>query len=214
MKRYFLLLTIFATTISLTSAQMEFGIRGGFLKTNRSFKPDRKSSSVSNTKNYGLVFTTGWQNYWGSLWGVQAEAALTERGYKYMQGDTAEYKLTQQMVEVPLMGQIRLTYKRVSLLLNGGPYVGYVLKQTEDVTYKGVTTSTDIKFIKTYDRRFQYGLTFGPGLNVNCNSFAVQAEARYYMGYAHLYNPAVTGAPTESQETGFGVFVGLMYRFK
>jgi len=210
MKRYFLLLTLLAITISLVSAQTELGVRGGFLTTNRNFKPDRKSSGLSSANNYGLVVTLFGQKYLG----IQAEAALTERGYKYLQGDTAEYRLTQQVVEIPIMAQARLTYRNVSLLLNAGPYFGYILKQTEELTYLGVTTSTDTKFVKTYDRRFQYGLAGGPGLNVRFGSIAVQVEARYYMGYAHLYNPAITDAPSKSQETGLGMFVGLMYRFK
>ena len=210
MKRYILLIVILSVTVSMATAQMELGVRGGFLTTNRNFKPDRKSSSVGNANNYGLVFTLYGQKYLG----IQAEAALTERGYKFRQGDTADYKLTQQMVEIPIMAQAHISYHNVSLLLNAGPYFGYVLKQTEDVTYNGVTTSADTKFIKSYDRRVQYGLAGGPGLNVRLGSFALQAEVRYYMGFAHLYNPAIADAPIESKETGLGMFVGLMYRFK
>ncbi|SDC74777.1 porin family protein [Williamwhitmania taraxaci] len=214
MKRYFLFIVLLAASISMASAQMELGVRGGFLTTNRSFKPDRKSSSVGNANNYGLVVTNWGEKFWGIQWGIQAEVALAERGYKYLQGDTADYKLTQQMVEVPLMAQLHLTYRAVSLFLNAGPYFGYVLKQTEELTRDGITTSTDTKFLKGYDRRFQYGLTGGPGLNVHFGSIALQAEVRYYMGFAHLYNPAVEGVPSASKETGLGMFVGLMYRFK
>lgn len=208
MKRYLILVTLIVSTISVATAQMEVGVRGGFLTSSRSFKPDRKSSNVANT-NYGLIFTCFGQKYLG----VQIEAALTQRGGKYMVGDSA-YKLTQQMVELPIMSQARISYKGVSLLLNVGPYFGYVLNQTEDITYQGVTTTTDIKFIKTYDRRFQYGLTGGPGVNVLLGPIAVQGEVRYYYGLSHLYNPAADIAPAESQETGLGVFVGIMYRFK
>lgn len=209
MKRYLIIIVLLTTTVSIANAQLELGVRGGLLTTTRDFKPTRKQTSISSANNYGLVVTFFGQKYLG----VQAEASLTERGCKYLQGDSA-YKLTQQAVEVPIMAQARITYHGVSLLLNAGPYVGYVLKQTEELTYNGTTTTTDVKFIKTYDRRFQYGLALGPGLNVALGRIALQAEVRYYMGYAHLYNPSASGAPLKSQETGLGMFAGIMYRFK
>lgn len=209
MKRFLILIALLGSTIAIASAQVEVGVRGGFLTTNRSFKPDRKSTSISNANNYGLVFILFGQKYLG----VQAEAAFTQRGCNYMRGDSA-YKLKQQMVEIPLMAQARISYKGVSLLLNVGPYFGYVLSQTEDITYKGTTTSTDTKFIKSYDRRFQYGITAGPGIKVNIGPVALQSEVRYYHGLSHLYNPAAEATPIESKESGLGVFVGVMYRFK
>jgi len=73
------LLLILLLVCSIPSfSQLEIGIRGGFLTTNRNFVPDIKSKSIGSINNYGLVFTVFGEKFLG----MQTELAMTERGYK------------------------------------------------------------------------------------------------------------------------------------
>jgi|GEM_PF-1594683 len=202
------LLLILLLVCSIPSfSQLEIGIRGGFLTTNRNFVPDIKSKSIGSINNYGLVFTVFGEKFLG----MQTELAMTERGYK----DSLGYKHQQQMVELPILGQIRFSYKFISLFINAGAYGGYLLKSTNEISTSGTsTTIQNHEFVKGIDRRFQYGLAGGPGLAFRTKHFSIQAEVRYYMGFSHLYNPAFDDMPAESKETGLGGFIGILYRIR
>lgn len=205
-KQTILLILVLACSIP-SFAQMEVGVRAGFLTTNRNFLPDIKSTSIGSVKNYGVVFTVFGEKYLG----MQTELAMTERGYK----DSLGYKHQLQMVELPILGQARINYKFVSLFLNIGPYAGYLLKSTDEIpTSETTTVIQNHNFVKGIDRRFQYGLAGGPGIVFRTKHVSLQAELRYYTGFAHLYNPAITGMPSESRETGLGGFIGILYRIK
>ncbi|HUW04907.1 MAG TPA: porin family protein [Williamwhitmania sp.] len=205
-KQTLLLILMLACSIPAFS-QLEVGVRGGFLTTNRNFLPVIKSTSLASVKNYGLVFTVFGEKYLG----MQTEFAMTERGYK----DSLGYKHQQQMVELPLLGQVRFSYKSISLFFNIGAYAGYLLKSTDEIpTSDSTFIIQNHEFVKGIDRRFQYGLAGGPGIAFRTKHFSFQAEVRYYMGFAHLYNPAFTGMPMESRETGLGGFIGILYRIR
>lgn len=111
---------------------------------------------------------------------------------------------------IPLL--VRATFgKRVLFFVNAGPYLGYLLKQTDISKGENVP-------ITRYDntssfKRFDFGVSVGLGLLVPIEqNFALSLEARNNVGYYNVSDlPVINGGSIETVATNF--MFGFVYKF-
>ncbi|WP_320051546.1 outer membrane beta-barrel protein [uncultured Acetobacteroides sp.] len=169
-------------------AKRYLGINFGYGMSGVMFQPDLKQTSYAGSYSGGLSFRYVGEKYMS----FQAELNYTHRGYKKPEIGDSIYTRTYNSIMLPIMAQGNVTYKRVSVLLNLGCYVNYMLDSKDQIKTKGITYKNDYEFFLKRDRRYEFGVLGGVGLGLKLNPFMLQVESRYYYGLTNLYNPDYT----------------------
>ena len=186
MKKLILSIIVVACCMSHVNAQLRFGVKGGVILDNFSFKDKTTEASKLSLKN-----STGWQA--GVLLqvkvpvigiGVQPEVLYTMHKAKVNDSDN-----TIGYLEVPVNLQWGLSLPLLRPYVEIGPYFGYALNIKGD-ELKDKVEKTD------------WGIGFGVGLDV----WKLQAGARYTLG---LQDVGVKDLDMKNRS--FRVSLGLLF---
>lgn len=111
---------------------------------------------------------------------------------------------------IPLL--VRATFgRRVLFFINAGPYLGYLLNQSD------ISKGENVPKTKTDNtssfKRFDFGVSAGLGLLVPIEqNFALSFEARNNVGYYNVSDvPVINGGSIETVSTNF--MFGFVYKF-
>lgn len=226
MKKTFTLLMIATTMAGAAHAQL-FYAQGGL---NLSNITNTKSGGTEDNAVL-TTFNTGLMGRFGISETVDLESGLllTGRGSKaetYFNGgaDYVKAKFNPLYVEVPLNLVVNIPLaKSTKLFLNGGPYAAIgVGGKTKMETKLGALSSTsqrDIKFSNddpftsqqedaAYDKlkRFDFGLNFGAGLDLN----KILLKANYGLGLTKINSTeSDNGADDKNKYRIFSISVGF-----
>jgi len=125
--------------------------------------------------------------------GVQVELNYAQRGWDE-KTDTVinlnEYSRSLSYLELPIMTHIYFNLgKRARMVFNLGPQIGYNIG--EEVLKKRIFTDPDNvpnHFNEKIQRKFDYGIIFGTGLEIRTGIGFFILEGRYSFGLSDIFN--------------------------
>ncbi len=173
------------------------GVSGGYLLNKVSFNPTVKQDFHTGFTG-GLTVRYTSERYYGLLCAIQAEVNYAQLGWKErIETSDDTYERTLNYVQVPLLA--RLAFGREHRGLCGflvlGPQVGYMLGDTEKRGGKWNNATLSARpngIVAQYDlpvqKKFEYGLTGGLGLELNTGIGHFLLEGRYYYALSDIFN--------------------------
>ncbi len=180
-------------------SDLAIGVNGGYMLNKVSFNPTIKQNFHTGFTG-GLTLRYTSERYYGLLCAIQAEVNYAQLGWKELI-ETSEdtYERTLTYVQVPLLA--RLAYGRehrgVCGFLVLGPQIGYLIGDTEkrgglwtDETLALRPNGVVAQYGMDVQKKFEYGLTGGLGLEINTKIGHFMLEGRYYYALSDIFNNA------------------------
>ena len=172
------------------------GVNGGVNFNSVSFEPRIKQASYM-APVMGVTARFISEKYFKMICGIQAEVNYSAHGWKEKiedgSGDT--YHRQMNYVEIPLLAHLAFGkdgLRGTRFILNLGPQIGILLSEKEvksDPWNPGQRANgVVLQYGYMADRKFDYGITAGAGLEVMTGIGHFIAEARYYYGLSDFYN--------------------------
>jgi hypothetical protein len=190
-----------------------FGVNGGatFSKVNfnSSFHiPEEMFQQYSG----GLTLRYISENHFG----IQGELNYSMRGWQESVDSVHidKYTLSLAYIELPVMTHIYFNMgKRVRMVFNLGPQIGYNIGQ-KTLTKEVSPLSEEIPpyYDMKIDKKFDYGLRFGMGLEFRTGVGSFILDGRYYYGLSDIFNH--TRADIFQASPNQVVGVNLTYLFR
>ena len=190
MRILFFLLLIPATLIAQPDDSFKpewaFGVNAGVTLSKVSFYPNVPQSSY--LQNVGGI--TG-RYISEKYWGLQLELNYSQRGWKEDHTDDPTIQYTRQInyLEFPMCSYLYFDMsKRFRLFFNAGPQLGFLL--SENATASGLPEGTGR--LPYYDmkteKRLDWGICGGGGLELRTGIGSFLLEGRYYFGLSNFFN--------------------------
>ena len=124
--------------------------------------------------------------------GLQGELNLSQQGWqeKFEEHPEYEYSRTINYFEVPFLTHIYFGSKRVKVFVNLGPKVGFALseKTKENLHGDEEANITNDQHNMPVEKKFDWGLCGGPGLEFRTGIGYFLLEGRYYYALGDIYN--------------------------
>ena len=172
------------------------GVNGGVNFNSVSFEPRIKQASYM-APVMGVTARFISEKYFKMICGIQAEVNYSAHGWKEKiedgSGDT--YHRQMNYVEIPLLAHLAFGkdgLRGTRFIVNLGPQIGILLSEKEVKSDPWNPGQRANGVVQQYgymaDRKFDYGITAGAGLEVMTGIGHFIAEARYYYGLSDFYN--------------------------
>lgn len=172
------------------------GVNGGVNISSVSFQPSIKQSNLIGPE-FGITARYISEKYFKMICGIQAELNFSQRGWKEViedgSGDTYHRKMN--YIEIPLLAHLAFGKDKgngVRFVLNLGPQVGFLIGEKEFMSDPWDPSrrpqGTNEQYGKMADRKFDYGIIGGGGLEARTGIGHFILEARYYYGLSDFYN--------------------------
>ena len=125
--------------------------------------------------------------------GIQAEINYSQIGWQERFDDDPEYHYSRTInyIELPFLTHIYTSGSRVRFIFNLGPKIGYALSESTDSNLNGVNPNEnrpDEQHELAIEKRFDWGLCGGPGLELHTGIGSFLLEARYCFSLGDIYN--------------------------
>lgn len=220
---YILLLFLMCITIPAAAQLGEerrnfsVGINAGVTLNNVTFMPKIKQNSLMG---YTGGFTARYisEKYFAMICGLQMELNFTQHGWDENIEDTTNdtYSRVMNYVEIPFLAHLAFGRERgVRFFLNLGPQIGILLSEKENYSdpFSGDRATTGVyqQYGMMADRKIDYGITGGGGLELRTKIGHFLAEGRYYYGLADFYNNSKRDV--FSQSSHGTIMIKLTYLF-
>lgn len=131
--------------------------------------------------------------------GIQGEINFSQRGWKEVieDGSNNTYHRAMNYIEIPLLAHLAFGKDQgngARFILNLGPQIGFLMGEKE--FYSDPSTwntsnrpqGTIEQYGKFADRKFDYGIVGGGGVEIRTGIGHFLLEARYYFGLSDFYN--------------------------
>ena len=171
------------------------GVTGGWVLNKVSFNPTVKQKWHGGP-TMGFVVRYTCEKYFNALCALQAECSWSQMGWtELIEVSEDTYQRNVSYVQVPLLANLGFGRERggVKGFLCIGPQLGFVLGEKEKrggpwreplVRPNNVT----MQYGKDVERKFEYGLTGGLGMDVSTrNGHHFLLEGRYYFGLSDIF---------------------------
>ncbi len=196
------------------------GINGGVNISSVSFDPSIKQSKLIGPE-FGFTARYISEKYFNMICGLQVEANLSQRGWKEViedgSGDTYHRKMS--YIEIPFMAHLafgKFEGNGVRFVINLGPQIGYLISEKEfmsdtwDVSNRSITE----EYGKMAEKKFDYGIIGGGGIEVRTGIGHFIMEARYYFGLSDFYNNSKKDYFSRSAHTYIGARLTYLFDLK
>ena len=203
MKRLYILIITGLCLLGASPAQaqlqdqrsnLSIGVNGGVNFSSISITPSfKQGKQVGPT--FGLTVRYIGEKYFKMICGIQGEVNFSQRGWKEViedgTGDT--YHRSMSYIEIPLLAHLAFGKDKgngVRFVLNLGPQIGYLIseKETMSASWDPSGRTPNEQYGKMADRKFDYGIIGGGGMEVRTGIGNFILEARYYYGLSDFYN--------------------------
>ena len=167
--------------------ELALGVNGGYLMNKVSFTPTIKQDFKGGMTG-GLTFRYSSERYFNILCALQVEVNYAQMGWKeVIETSTDPYSRTMHYVQVPLLARLSYGKERRGVMgyLVLGPQLGFFLSDEEK---KGGEWSKETlgqrpnnvtgQYGMYVDKKFEYGLTGGLGIEVNTKVGHFMLEGR------------------------------------
>ncbi len=198
---------------------LAIGINGGMNFSSMDFSPriplgQLISPSVGFTTRYIV------EKYFKMICGIQLEANLSQRGWKENiddgSGDTYSRIIT--YAEIPVLAHLAFgvdNKKGLRFIVNLGPQFSYYLsdKELKSETWNTSNRTNGItaQYGKAIERKFEYGLTGGVGVELRTDIGNFLVEGRYYYGLSDVFNNSKKDYFGRSANTFLGARVTYLF---
>ena len=199
----FLAISLLAIAPGTVSAQVgtprntiALGANGGVTLSNVNFSPKIKQQLYPGM-TYGISARYTCEKYFFLICAAQIEANFVERGWRELISDGSgnEYERRLNYVEVPFFAHLGVgrEARGVQGFLNLGPQIGFLINDNEKY---GGTEPWDIskrpnnvteQYGKAIERKFEYGIAGGLGLEFKTGIGNFILEGRYYYGLSDMF---------------------------
>lgn len=122
--------------------------------------------------------------------GLQAELNFTQHGWKedFEEQPQYEYERALNYVEVPFLTHIYFGSRRVHVFVNLGPKIGYLLGESTKSNLGGAEPNkNNAQHDMPVEKKFDWGLCGGPGLEIRTGAGSFLLEGRYYYALGDIY---------------------------
>ena len=171
------------------------GVSGGYVLNKVSFNPTIKQKFHGGT-TFGATIRYTCEKYFSALCALQAEINYAQLGWKeVIETSPNTYERTINYVQVPLLANIGFGRERggAKVFIALGPQVGYELSESENRgggTWDNIRPNNVVEqYELSVEKKFEYGLTGGLGLDVSTRSgHHFLLEGRYYYALSDIFN--------------------------
>lgn len=158
--------------------------------------------------------------------GLVAELNLTQRGWREKLEESAyTYSHNFSYLELPIMTHIFFGNQRVKGFFNLGPELNVMIgdgiksnfayQDAGGLDYFINNTRHIEQMTMEIERRFDYGICAGAGMEINLNSrHSLLLEGRFYYGLTDVFPNHKTDIFSSSNSMTVGVTLGYFYRLK
>lgn len=208
-KAYISILILSAASCLTATAQVgerrvDFAVGGnvGYTMNTMNFVPTIKQSSKTAT-SFGFSARYICEKYFTAICGVQLELNYANLGWKEVIEDGTENQYTHDLhyVQLPMLMQMGWGRERRGLkfVFEAGPQLGYCFGTSETRGGKSPWNPSNRpnnvthQYDNDIDRKFDYGITIGAGLEFSSAIGHFIVDARYYYGLADTYDNSKKG---------------------
>jgi hypothetical protein len=174
-------------------SEWAFGVNSGITLSNIRLSPSRPQDLLLQQSGGITARYVSEKNF-----GIQLELNYTLRGWKERTDTVSnfnKYSRSSSYIEMPLMTYLYFDLgKRVRLIFNAGPQIGYYIgeKTLEKVLVPPADESEEDLYKRYYNqkiqRRIDYGITGGLGLELRTGIGNFILDGRYYFGLSDIFN--------------------------
>lgn len=172
------------------------GVNGGVNFSSVSFSPAIKQGKLTGPA-FGVTARYISEKYFKMICGIQAEINYSQRGWKEVYEDESgdSYQRTMNYLEVPVLAHLAFGKDQgngLRFVLNLGPQVGYLLgekeQKNEGFNPNNRPNYANGQYGKYADKKFEYGIVGGAGMEIRTGIGHFILEGRYYFGLSDFYN--------------------------
>lgn len=204
-----LLSLLFIFTCARTYAQVGehrndliVGVTGGYLLNQVSFNPTIKQT-MKGGETFGLTIRYTCEKYLSAICSLQGEVNYANMGWKedieYVNEDglSDTYMRDMRYVQVPIFARLAWgkELRGFQYYLQIGPQLSYCLSETEHMegpwdatTLLHRPNNVKMQYGMAVQRKFEYGLTGGVGMELSTGIGRFSLEGRYYYGLSDIFN--------------------------
>lgn len=122
--------------------------------------------------------------------GLQAELNYAQQGWQEAFEEQPEYKYSRTInyIELPFLTHIYFGGNRCKFFLNLGPKIGYALSESTESNLNGAEPNrNNMQHDMPVEKKFDWGLCGGPGLEISTGIGHFLLEGRYYYALGDIY---------------------------
>ncbi|MBO4722614.1 MAG: PorT family protein [Muribaculaceae bacterium] len=211
-----------AHALDFSDHNISVGAKGGMSLSRVNFQ-----SSVPQKMIGGMVLGATVRYIEENHFGLIGEINLEQRGWKEDFKPLEGYSFSRQFtyIQIPLLTHIYFGSDKVRFFFNAGPEIGIMIgeKTSSNFDYEHATSIEDLsnsfrkleQFTEPVERRFDYGISAGLGLEVNvAPKHAINLEGRFYYGLNDVFSNHKTDAFQGSSSMSIMVTLGYNIRLK
>lgn len=123
--------------------------------------------------------------------GLQAEISYTQQGWEEKFEDQPQYRYSRTInyIELPFFTHIYFGNNRFRFYVNVGPKIGYALNENIDSNLGDAEPNrTNEQHDLALQKRFDWGICGGPGIELRTGIGSFLLEGRYYYALGDLFN--------------------------
>lgn len=179
-----------------TRNDFSVGVNGGCVFNRMSFNPTiRQKFKPGMSIGFSARYIC--ERYMKMLCGVQMEVNYTEMGWKEAQENTPDqYERKVNYLQIPLLANLGFgrEVKGVKGYLLLGPQIGIYLsdkaKKNEWVDEQNPIRPNNViqQYSLPIQRKFEYGITGGLGIEISSKIGHIMLDGRYYYGLSDIFN--------------------------
>ncbi|MDR1517320.1 MAG: PorT family protein [Dysgonamonadaceae bacterium] len=203
--------------------QLFIGAGGGMIFSTVDFQP-----KVLQTQQRGVSGGFSVKYISEKHLGLIGEINYTQRGWKEQFEDNADFAYNRRLnyLEMPLMTHIYMG-RAVRFIINVGPQIGFLLGNSADMSpalsakmaeaESAAATDEAKKQVgpqyKEIQKKFDYGIIGGLGLEFNTGIGAFNLEGRYYFGLGDMFDTSIANKDPFSRAANRVIYGKLTYYF-
>ncbi len=173
---------------------LAIGVSGGYALNRVSFVPTIKQDYHGGV-TFGTTVRYTCEKYFSAICALQAEVNYIQLGWKEnIETSTNTYERTINYVQVPLLANLGFGRERGGAkgFLAVGPQIGFALSESEKRgggVWDNIRPNNVIQqYDKEVERKFEYGLTGGLGLDLSTRSgHHFLLEGRYFYALSDIF---------------------------
>lgn len=231
LKRFGKFLSTFLFLFSITPAiaqvgsmrnSFSFGASAGMGTSSVSFIPTIKQQ-LHPGLTAGIIARYTSEKYFWLISATQLEVNLSQHGWRELieDGSGNEYSRVTNYIEIPFLTHLGFgrEYRGFQGFLNLGPQIGYLIAENE--IYGGTTpwdtshrpNQVTEQYNKSIERKIDYGITGGVGLEMRTGMGIFSIEGRYYYGLSDIFNNAKRDYFARSANSTIAIKLGYLIQF-
>ena len=202
-KRLLFIILILASAATIRAqvgahrSELALGVSGGYVLNKVSFNPTIKQDWKGGT-TFGITARYTCEKYFSAICALQGEINYARMGWKEkIETSDDTYERSTHYIQVPLLA--RLAWGReqrgAQFFLLLGPQIGFFLDDNDTRTGPWTPATLALRpnqVTAQYDldiqRKFEYGLTGGIGLEVSTKIGHFQLEGRYFYALSDMFD--------------------------